>query len=294
MILLTGSTGFVGRRIVQRLGSQDRQVKCLVRKTSHTNVLPSVNVELCYGDVTDLGSLEPPLDGIDIIIHLVAIIHETRNVTFPRVNYQGTRNMVEAAQKAGVKRIIYMSNLGASSDPRFPFLYSKWQGEEEVRKSGIGYTIFRPSVIYGENDQFINTLAKIIRKTPLVPVIGNGKTKFQPIFLEDVVSCVTIALDDPRTIGKTITLGGPEYLTYEEILDTIIQVLGLRRPKVHIPVSMMRPLVWMMERLLPQPPVTSPQLAMLHQDNITDADVVQSFFGFQPARLRDKIGYIKL
>lgn len=293
MIFLTGGTGFVGRGIAQRLSSQGKQVRCLVRRTSNLNVLTKAGVELGYGDVTEFSSLETALAGVDTIIHLAAVIREKKGATFKRINYEGTRNMVEAAKRAKVSRIIYMSNLGASSDQHFPFLYSKWLAEEEVRKSNIGYTIFRPPVIYGEDDQFINVLANTIRKTPVVPVIGSGKTKFQLIALEDVVSCITMALDDPRTIGQTIPLGGPQQLTYEEILDTIIQMIGLKRLKVHIPIPVMRPVVWIMERLFPRFPITSAQLAMLSQDNITDVDIVERLFGFSPARLRDRIGYIR-
>lgn len=289
MLLITGSTGFVGRHMVKELCSRGRELRCLVRSSSDLKVLNGFNVEICYGDVTNPRSLEMALDNVEAVIHLVAIIRETKQATFHRVNYLGTKNLVQTAKKGGVRRLIYMSNLGVSSDRRFPLLYSKWQGEQEVRNSGIDYTIFRPSVMFGKGDGFVTVLAGLIKRLPLVPVIGLGKTRFQLISVEDVATCVANALEGGQTINQAIPLGGPEHLTYEEIIDIIIHTLKLKRRKLHIPVPIMKPIVWVMERLLPQPPLTSDQLPMLNRDNITALDVVDRVFGFKPTSLREKI-----
>jgi len=182
-----------------------------------------------------------------------------------------------------------MSNLGASPDRRFPLLYSKWRGEEEVRKSGIDFTIFRPSVMFGKGDGFVTVLARIVKRLPLVPVIDSGRTRFQLISVEDVATCVARSLKDSSTVNRVIPLGGPEHLAYEEIIDLIIQTLRLRRLKMHIPIPIMRAIISAMEKLLPQPPVTSAQLAMMVKDNITDLDIVERVFGFKPVSLRQGI-----
>lgn len=292
MILVTGSTGFVGRHIVRELCSRGKEVRCLARTSSDLGLLRGFDVEICSGDVSDQSSLERAAQGVYTVIHLVAIIREMRQATFQRVNYWGTKNMVQAAKKAGVERIVYMSNLGAGPDRRFPLLYSKWQGEEEVRNSGVNYTIFRPSVMFGEGDGFVTVLASIIRRLPLIPVIGSGNTRFQLISVEDIATCVAQTLEEQQTVNQTIPLGGPEYLAYEEIIDMITRELKVRRLKMHIPIPLMRPIVWAMERLFSRPPVTSGQLAMLNQDNITDPDAVERVFGFKPISLRERIGSI--
>lgn len=292
MVLVTGSTGFVGRHVVRQFCSSGIEVRCLVRSSSDLAVLNGLDVEIYHGDVTDQASLEKALVDVEAVVHLVAIIRERKQATFEQVNFLGTRNLVQSAKKTGVKRLIYMSNLGASPDRRFPLLYSKWRGEEAVRSSGIDFTIFRPSIMFGRGDGFVSVLAGIIRKLPLVPVIGSGKVRFQPISVEDVAACLAKSLEDDRTSNQVISLGGPEHLTYEEIIDLIIQTLKLKRLKLHIPVPVMRTIVWAMEKLLPQPPVTSAQLAMLNVDNITSPNAVETVFGFKPVSLRQKIGDI--
>jgi uncharacterized protein YbjT (DUF2867 family) len=293
MVLVTGSTGFVGRHIVRELCSRGVEVRCLARNSSkNLAVLNGLDVKICYGDVNDRRSLEEALEGIEAVVHLVAIIRETKQATFQKINFLGTKNLVQAARKLGVKRLIFMSNLGACPDQRFPLPYFKWLSEEEVRNSGIDFTIFRPSVIFGKGDGFITVLANIIKRFPIVPIIGSGKTRFQLISVEDVATCVFLSLQGKETINQAIPLAGPEHLAYEEIIDLIIQTLKLKRLKLNIPIPMMKAIVWAMERLLPQPPVTSTQLAMLKQDNITDLDVVERIFGFKPVSLRERIEYI--
>lgn len=292
MVLVTGSTGFVGRQIVRELRSSGVEVRCVARSSSSLSVLDGLGAEICYGDVTDRASLETALEGIETAVHLVAIIRETKQATFEGINFLGTRNIVQAARKMGVKRLVYMSNLGAGPDQRFPLLYSKWRGEQEVSNSGIDFTIFRPSVMFGRGDGFVTVLAGVIKGLPLVPVIGSGRTKFQVISVEDVATCVAKSLQEKETISQVIPLGGPEYLAYEQIIDLIIETLKLRRLKFHIPVPMMRAIIWTTEKFLPQPPVTSAQLAMLDRDNITSLDVVERVFGFKPISLQQRIGDI--
>lgn len=299
MILVSGATGFVGRHLVRELVARGKRVRCLVRRTSNLAVLEGLEAEICYGDVLDPDSLREACSGAEAVIHLVAVIRERKGATFEKVNYEGTRNLVEAAKGAGVGRFLYISNLGTSANPDFPFLYSKWQAEEEVRGSGLDYTILRFSLMFGEGDGFILPLARLVTKLPLVPVkiplvpiIGPGKTRFQLISVADAVSCIALALEDERTIGETILLGGPEHLTYEEIVDLLIEVLKLRRLKVHVPLVLMRPPVWLMERLLPHPLVTSAELAMLEVDNITELDAVERYFGFKPTPLGEGLGYL--
>lgn len=286
---ITGSTGFVGRHIAKELCSRGLKVRCLVRASSDLAPLAGLPVEICRGDITDEASLQPALQGAVSVVHLVAIIRETKEATFEAINLSGTRNLVQAAKKMGVKRLVYMSNLGAGPDKRFPLLYTKWRAEEEVRSSGIDFTILRPSVMFGRGDGFVCVLADIIKRLLLVPVIGSGRTKFQLISVEDVATCVAESLTNRRTVNQIIPLGGPEHLAYEEIIDLIIEKLKLGRRKVHVPVPLMQAVVWTAEKSSLKPPITSAQLAMLTRDNVTDLGVVERVFGFKPLSLREKI-----
>jgi uncharacterized protein YbjT (DUF2867 family) len=277
---ITGSTGFVGRHVVKELCSSSLKIRCLVRTTSDLTPLAGLDIETCRGDIADVASLESALQNVATVVHLVAIIRETKEATFEKINLVGTSNLLQAAKEKGVKRFIYMSNLGAGPDQRFPLLYTKWRAEEEVRGSGIDFVILRPSVMFGRGDGFISVLAPIIKRMPLAPIIGSGKTKFQLMSVEDVAACVAQSLDDERTTNQTFMLGGPEYLTYEEIVDLIIEELKLKRSKVRLPVPLMQSIVWLGEKLGLRLPITSAQTAMITRDNFTSLDAVERAFGF--------------
>jgi uncharacterized protein YbjT (DUF2867 family) len=289
---VTGSTGFVGRHVAKELCSRGLKVRCLARASSELTPLAGLDAEVYRRDVTNEISLEAALQGVETVVHLVAIIRQTKDATFEGINLAGTSNLLQAARKNGVKRFIYMSNLGAACDQRFPLLHNKWRAEEEVRNSGIDFVILRPSVIFGRGDGFVSVLAGIIKRMPFVPLIGSGKTKFQPISVEDVATCVAQSLDDKRTTNQIVPLGGPEYLTYEEIADLIIEELKISRPKLHIPMPLMKSAVWTGENLGLSLPITSAQLAMITRDNITNLDAVERVFGFKPVPLRERIGDI--
>lgn len=289
VVCITGSTGFVGRHIAHELCSRGLKVRCVTRSTSDLTPLVGLDIETCQGDVTNMTSLEKALQNVGTVVHLVAIIRETGDTTFEAVNLAGTKNLLHAAKRMGVKRFIYMSNLGAGPDRRFPLLYTKWQAEEEVRNSGIDFVILRPSVIFGRGDGFVTVLAGVIKRTPLIPIIGSGKTRFQLISVEDVAACVAQSVEEEIVTNQAVPLGGPSYLTYEEIVDLIIERLKLRRLKVHIPVPLMHFVAWTGEKLGLTLPVTSAQLAMLTKDNITSLDAVERVFGFKPVSLRERI-----
>lgn len=292
MILVTGATGFVGRRVVEALSCAGHHVRALVHMASRAHMLSPYDVEIVHGDVLDPDSLERACHGAHAVIHLVAAIRESGDETFQRVNYQGTRNILEAAASAGVRRIVHASAIGATSDPAFPYLHSRWMAEQETIQNPIAHTIVRFSIGFGEGDEFINVLAAQVKLSPIVPVVGDGRTMMQPIAVEDIARCLVAAYENEDTIGATIEVGGPEYFTYEEILDLVAETLGTRTVKVHVPTDLMRYAVGFMEMLMPRPPVTREQLKMLHLDICTELDSIQSAFGFVPRSLKGNIDYI--
>jgi uncharacterized protein YbjT (DUF2867 family) len=291
-ILITGGTGFVGTNIREALG--DRPVRLLVRKKADHRDLESSTVELVEGDVTRSETLRGALTGCEAVIHLVAIIAEEGGATFDQVIHRGTVNVIDEAKRVGIKRFIHMSAMGAANNPAYPYLKAKWDAEQAVKSSGIPWTIFRPSVVFGPGDGFINVLADLVRKAPVIPVVGSGKSKFQPVSVKDVALGFARALEEPKTAGQVYELGGPEILTYEELLDTIATRLGKKKPKAHVPVGLMKPIV-RLSKPLPKalrPPVTQEQLRMLSLDNCSYDSSTSRLIGRQPLRLRDGIDYI--
>ena len=197
----------------------------------------SDGVEVAHGSVQDPASLAEAMAGVDAVVHLVGIIRERRpSTTFAAVNHGGTRNVAEAARAAGVKHVVYVSALGARDDAGYPYARSKWQGEQEVMGSGVPYTILRPSILFGEGDEFFNTLAALVKMLPLVPVAGSGANRFQPIAADDVARCVATAVLQEAYHGRVIEVGGPRHYTYRELLRVVANVLGVRQaagPRAH-------------------------------------------------------------
>ncbi len=292
-IYITGGAGFVGGNIREALGN--RKLRLLVRDTSKLADDAGENVEVVEGDVTKPDSLRGTMDGCSAVVHLVAIISEEGGATFDGVIHRGTVNVVEEAKRAGISRFVHMSALGARDDAAFPYMLAKWQAEQAVRASGIPWTIFRPSVIFGPGDEFINQLASVIRTFPVIPVVGDGRTKFMPVYVQDVAAAYKRALDDMSTSGETYELGGPGVLTYEEMLDLIAAKLEKRKPKINVPVGLMLPIV-KFSKPLPKalrPPVTEQQLKMLSLDNSTSKSATAELIGHTPMSLKDGIDYIK-
>ncbi|MFB3093478.1 MAG: complex I NDUFA9 subunit family protein [Dehalococcoidia bacterium] len=291
MILVTGGSGFIGRRVTSRLTEDGNSVRVLARGQRRADQ-PS-GVEVVRGDVVSAEGLSEAMSEVEKVVHLVAIIRESGSQTFEAVIRQGTERLVEAAKVAGVSKFVYVSAIGAQDNPYYPYLHAKWAAERAVALSGLKYTILRPSIIFGEGDEFINALAGLVRYNPVVPVAGDGKAKFQPLWVEDLVTCIVACLDEDAHGGQTLEVGGPEHLTYEDILDIVKEALGKKRLKAHVPLAVMRPLAQMMEWVLPKPPVTRDQLKMLALDNITETDSMMLSFGVQPRSLADSLDYIK-
>jgi len=283
-ILITGATGFVGKHVATRLLADGHNVTCLVRNdgSEAARRLQKIGAGLSRGDILDTESLAAAAAGVDAVVHLVGIIFQRRGASFDDIHRQGTLNTVTAASKAGAKRFVHMSALGTGPGAASAYHHTKWQGEEVVRLSGIPYTIFRPSVIYGPGGEFINMLVRQVRMLPVIPVIGNGRYRMQPVWVEDVAACFSQALQKPETVNRVYEIGGPQPLSYNEMIDVICRVMGRRRLKAHIPVPLVRPVAWLCERLMSKPLLTTDQLTMLLKDNICDIDGMRQDLGVEP------------
>ena len=291
MILVTGATGFVGRRVVERLASNRENVRALSRGGGAT-MLPW-GVKIAVGDVLDPKSLTSAMQGVDAVVHLVAVIREVGDRTFQRVNYEGTKNVIEAATKAGVDRVVFVSTVGSTSDPDVPYLYSRWMAEQEIARSDLDYTVVRFTIGFGEGDEFVNRLAALVKMSPLAPVVGDGKSEFQPISVDDVGRCVVESIGRHDLEGKTVDIGGPDYFTYDELIDLVAETLEVKVKKIHVPIGVMTPAATVMESLSPNPPITREQLKMIAVGENTSLDSVEQQFSFRPLPVRGNIDYIK-
>ena len=282
-VFLTGATGFVGRNMLKRLLAENHSVRALVREPQKASALAGERVELVAGDVTEGTGLDQGMRGCEAAMHLVGIIVEKGKSTFERVHHIGTRNVVEAAKRVGIRRFVQMSALGARADGPAAYQATKWKGEEEVRRSGIPFCILRPSLIFGEGDGFVTQMIQTMRSAPLFrPVPGDGNPKFRPIFIDDVTACFVRALTVEAATNQTIELGGADELTLNSVLTEIARCAGVRKPAVHVPMPLMFAGASLAQTLLKTPPVTVDQLRMLREGSTCDIGPMERIFGVHP------------
>lgn len=297
MILITGANGYVGGFTLKQLQASsaklgNEKVRGLVRDESRAAKVRNAGAEAVFGDVTDVESLHKAMQGVDKVIHLAAVNRDKGDSTMERVNAQGTINVVEAAKKAGVKHIINLVGLGADSRKPYPLANTQGRGVEAIIASGIPYTILEASVIFGPGDEFINTLAGLARIPPFMVVPGDGKTKFQPIAVQDVANCVVQSLWRPEAVNKRLQICGSEVISLEGIIDAIMAEMKISRAKIHMPVSLLKMGVGAMDVTLPKPPVTPSLLAQLGVDNVATDNATEKIFGLKPIKLREGIGFV--
>jgi NADH dehydrogenase len=291
MILITGATGYIGRHLVTRLVSQGERPRCLVRDTTRaaTN-LPADKVELVKGDTTSYNSLPDAVRGVDTIVHAAFMTADRKQSSsnhYHTTNVDGTANLVHAAELAGVKRIIELSGLGTKPDKPGSYMQGRYLAEQILEESGVAWTIIRPSVLFGKDAPFIKGLTELIQSSPVVPLIGGGKTMFQPIYIEDVVTIIVKILQEPEhTSGKIYTIGGPEHYSFSDIFDLLLQATGKHRPKVYAPTPLVAIGAAVMEAVLPRPPLTKAAMTLFSFDNTTVLNSVERDFAFAPTSFR--------
>ena len=285
-VLVTGGSGFVGNNIIDLLVRRGEQVRAQVtnrEKAAKRLGKYGAQVEIVQADVSDRAAMDRLMEGVDAVIHTVAISMEKGGRTYDEVNYQGTINVVDAAQKAGVTRFINVSQNGADAKLPYRFLASKGKAQDYVASSSLRWTALRPSAIFGPQDEFFNTFARLVRLTPFIfPLIGGGKATFQPVSIYDVAEVAVRSLEDDTTIGKELVLGGPEVLTLAEIEKRVLNALGSHRTLVSVPVALLRPVVAVMQAVLPGSPVSTSLLDLLAVPNTTPHNALVDHFKMAP------------
>jgi uncharacterized protein YbjT (DUF2867 family) len=278
MILVTGGTGFVGGHVVASLRRAGKRVRCLVRDVRSAERL--AGCELVEGDMTHPATLRGAVDGADAVVHLVAI-RQGKDEAFERIMSQGTRDLVAAAEEAGVRRFVHMSALGLDERTKdlVPYYRAKWSMERAVEGSTIPFVIFRPSFVFAVDGGILPTFRKLARLAPVTPIAGPGKQRLQPIWADDVAAYFVRAVDEEAATGGTFELGGPDVVSWNELWAKLKQAIGVRRPSVHVPMAFMRANALVTERLPGNIPLTRDLLTMMEAgDNVvTDGSAERVF-----------------
>jgi NADH dehydrogenase len=286
-VFVTGGTGFVGKAVVRALLAHGFLVRCLVRPGSESDLKGFESIDRVPGDVMNADGLAPSMEGCSAVVHLVGIIRErrARGVTFERLHTEATRNMLAVARAAGIKRYAHMSALGTRPGARARYHRTKWEAEEAVRASNLDWTIFRPSIIFGRGDAFVSTLARAVQRLPVMPVLGDGRYRLQPVPVEQVAEGFARALRAPRSVGQTYEVAGPTPYAFVDLLDEIGRAVGRPRVrKMHVPLAPVRGLTRALD-WLPFYPLSSDQLVMLEEESVTDPSRFFAELGLEPQPL---------
>jgi NADH dehydrogenase len=296
IVLVTGAAGLVGSHACRELSARGWTVRALVRDEAKARArLQGAAVEIVLGDLRDPTAVAAAVRGAAAIVHCAAIAIETKEATYEAVNTDATAALLSAASGAAVPRFVHMSQNGASSASPHRFLRSKGVAEDLVRASDRAWTVLRPSVIFGPEDEFVNVLARLVLLSPLVyPVPGGGTARFQPVAVGDVAKAIAVSLERESTAGQAFALGGPEPLSLREITQRVLAAMGTRRVLVGAPVAALKPVVAVAQRVLPNPPVTTGLLALLANDNVTPDNALKPVFGIDPTPLDSRsLAYLR-
>jgi NADH dehydrogenase len=294
-VLVTGGTGFIGGALVRHLAEAGHQVRVLIRPSQKSPKLPrGLPVEVTLSNLSDERGLRAAMVGVDVVYHLAGAEWHGTYASLMEVDIRGTQYIVGAAVDAAVDRFFYISHLGADRGSAYPVLKAKAIAEEFIRRSGIAYTIVRAAIVFGKNDGFTTGLAQILKTIPwffLVP--GDGESLLQPLWVEDLATCLTWALDDDDTRDQSIELGGPEYLTLNQVIADIAGKLGIHRRRINIRPPYLRAITVLFETFLPNSPVSVYWLDYLAANRTCSLDTIPRVFSLMPSRLAQRLAYLE-
>jgi uncharacterized protein YbjT (DUF2867 family) len=299
-ILVTGASGFVGHAVQHELRRAFYPIHALMQPSSDPQVSCRVGSRIFRGDVVDRSSIRDAFStGTEAVVHLVGIIEEKKDGDFERLHVEATRNVVELAKEFGLKKIVHMSALGTRPNAKSRYHKTKFAAEELVQKSGIPYTILRPSVVFGDSSEFLALLQMLARIPLFTPVIGNGQGKFHPVYVNDLARIVKESLEDEKTDGQIIEIGGPDVYTLDEMLRLVEGRLG-KAGKSHryfsiglgelfASITHTEPFQslgnWFSRNIMQLPVLTDDQLIMMQEDNVTDTSKMKELFAWDFTRL---------
>ena len=293
MILVTGATGFIGRHLVRELVSRGLPVRCLLPDNRARRFLRDYEnservPDLISGNILDDEALYQAVTGVHTIIHLESAQWWGSERNLERIELAGTRNLVAVARAARVGRIITLSQLGASSSSAYVLHRIKGQMEEIIRNSGLAYTILRSGIVFGEDDAFFNHIAMMIATNPIIHLMpGQGEIALHPIYIDDIVQCLLRSLESLDAVDNMMEVGGPEYITYEDLLLTIMRITGNRRLIIPVPPYSLRLMTRIYGLIFPRSLTTPQWLDILATNRTTQLGNTYDYFGIRPRRIED-------
>ena len=298
-VAIFGGSGFIGRAIARRLAQMSEfRVRVVSRNPQRARLrLGDLDADYMQADIGDAAALRDALRGCDAVVNAVQfdgypIEKPARGLTFERVDYGGTIALIAAAKETGVSHFVDISGAAADEHSRHPAFRAKGMAERAIRESGIPFTIFRPSLVFGPEDRTVNLFARMLRFAPVFAVPGTGKQKVQPIFVDDLAACVALALTAGEpAVNQTFEAGGPDLMTFDEMIRTIMEATGRHRPLIHIPEGLMRA-VGAVGESFPQPFFSRDAVTFVTADNATDIGPLQARLGIRLTPAREAMGYL--
>jgi uncharacterized protein YbjT (DUF2867 family) len=291
MILVTGGTGFVGRALIRHLMQDGQQVRILVHPSSATPNLPrGIRVDVAVCSLADERGLQAALQGVDHIFHLASAGRLANPAELTAVDVEGTCAIVDAAQKKSIQRIVFLSHINADKHSLFALFKAKALAEQALVKSGLNYTILRATTIFGSEDNFSIPISAMLKKSRILFLMpGNGEVTLQPLWIQDLLTCLSLSVNDSRTFRRTIAVGGGEYFTYKQVLRIMMQKMGIWRLLMPFSPAYLRTLNLWLNRQEKGTPYSNAWLDYLAADRTCALDTLPKFFGLLPARFEKEL-----
>jgi NADH dehydrogenase len=295
MILVTGGTGFIGKALIRHLVELGYPVRSLIRPSPSSPNLPQgVAVDVTVSSLNDERGLRAAMVGVKTVFHLASGEWRGPRASLMGIDIQGTRAVVEAASDAQVERFFYISHLGSDRASAYPVMKAKAIAEEFIRRSGMEYTILRSSIVFGPNDGLTTNIARILSTLPFIFLVpGDGQVLLQPLWIEDLVTCMTWSLEDPETLNRTIEIGGPEYISFNQIVEMVASEIGVRRQFVHLRPPYIRGLTVLLDSIFPNLPVSVYWLDYLAVNRTCALDTLPRVFNLIPSQMSQRLAYLR-